>query len=355
MKNVLVAPLDWGLGHATRCIPIIRKLLEREVSVIIAGSGRSYELLKKEFPDLTFVNLPGYNITYPRTGFIAGMMLSQMPKLFYRVLFEHIRLKKIVRRYGIKAVISDNRFGLWHSGIATVYMTHQILIRMPGWTRHLEPVLSAVHKGVIKKYDECWIPDSDGEPNLSGDLAHKYSSPGNSYFIGPLSRFQLLKIEKRWDLIAIISGPEPQRTIFENLVLKQAGQLEIQTLVVRGVPDDGEKAAQEGNVTIVPYMTAEELNRAIAQSDVVLMRSGYSGIMDIARLGKKAILVPTPGQTEQMYLAQKFHRNKVYLYQYQGKLDIKSALKEIKDYSGLDEQLLSDNLLDERIEKLLKS
>ena len=193
MKNILVAPLDWGLGHATRCIPIIRKLLNRDANVIIAGSGRSFELLKKEFPNLTFVLLPGYNITYPRTGFIAGMMLGQMPKLLLRVFLEHQRLKAIVQNYDVHAVISDNRFGLWHRTVPTVYMTHQVLIRMPGMLRHLEPVISAIHRFVMRKYSECWIPDNEGELNLSGDLAHKCKPPENSHYIGPLSRFQTIK------------------------------------------------------------------------------------------------------------------------------------------------------------------
>jgi len=353
VKNILVAPLDWGLGHATRCIPIIRKLLNRDANVIIAGSGRSFELLKKEFPNLTFVLLPGYNITYPRTGFIAGMMLGQMPKLLLRVFLEHQRLKAIVQNYDVHAVISDNRFGLWHRTVPTVYMTHQVLIRMPGMLRHLEPVISAIHRFVMRKYSECWIPDNEGELNLSGDLAHKCKPPENSHYIGPLSRFQTIKKEKKWDVIAIVSGPEPQRTIFENLVLKQAAQLQVKTLVISGVTEDNGDKNQNGNLTVVPYMTAEELNEAIAQSDIVLMRSGYSGIMDIAKLGKKAILVPTPGQTEQMYLAQRFHRKKIFLYQYQGKLDLKSALREIENYSGVNEQHFSGDLLEERIDKLL--
>ncbi|MDP8229203.1 MAG: glycosyltransferase [Candidatus Electryoneaceae bacterium] len=352
IKTVLVAPLDWGLGHATRCVPIIRALRQRDLNVVIASEGRSLKLLKREFPALTALELPVYGIRYPKKGSMAGVMLRQLPKILWTVVQEHRALAAIIHRYDIDAVISDNRFGLWTKTVPCVYITHQIMIMVPNWLKMIEPILHLLHRWVINRYDECWIPDYEDEPNISGDLSHKYPLPGNACYIGPLSRFKRIDdAEKKWDLLAILSGPEPQRTVFERELLSQVERLPgqpVKTLIVQGITEKRETQQLSDGITVVSSMTADELNREMASAEVVLMRAGYCGLMDLAVMGKKAILVPTPGQTEHEYLARYFHRQKIFYSESPDRFDLERALSRVKDYSGI--LMATNDLLESRLD-----
>ena len=191
-KRVLVAPLNWGLGHATRCVPIINALLDAKKEVIIASDGFPLEFLKKEFPTLQTIEFKGINIKYNKSNSQVWAMLWQMPKIIFAIIKEHYELKKIIQKFDIQAVISDNRFGLWNKKIKTVYITHQISVKISNRFEFLNKIIYIVHCQIIKRYSECWIPDFEGEENLSGDLSHKYPLPKNAKFIGILSRFSNL-------------------------------------------------------------------------------------------------------------------------------------------------------------------
>ena len=211
--KILVAPLDWGLGHATRCIPIIKYLLEKKCEVVIGADGRPLQLLQKEFSALEFVVMPGYNISYPKDGSMVLKMAIQIPKILTGIKHEHELLKKIIKEKKIDAVISDNRFGLWSGEVPCVFITHQLMVKSPFG----EKIIHQLNKNYISKYSECWVPDHSGENNLSGDLSHKFSLPKNVKFIGALSRFtNEFILQKKYDLLIILSGPESQRTVFEK-------------------------------------------------------------------------------------------------------------------------------------------
>ena len=365
-KRALVAPLDWGLGHSARCIPIIERLQRKGVEVVIGGEGRSLQLLRREFPDLAAVELPGYGIRYSHKGYIAGMMLMQLPRIIGAIIREHRHLRHIIRHHRINAVISDNRFGLWTREVPCVYITHQIAIRAPGSLMGVEPILRRLHREVMMRYDECWIPDGIGEINLSGDLGHKYPPPPNGYFVGPLSRFTQTgdrsdlvtcgtnSDDQRYDLIAVLSGPEPQRTLFERMVIPQVQALGLRALIVQGIPESDHRSSLTERITLIASMNGEELQRAIQSSKVVLMRSGYSSIMDIAALGKKAIIVPTPGQTEQEYLGEYFHARKIYCRQHQHTFDLQGALKQMEQFPGITLPAEQGWALGERIDGLVE-
>ncbi|NQU06349.1 MAG: glycosyltransferase, partial [Calditrichaeota bacterium] len=188
-KNILVCPLDWGIGHATRSTPIIRVLVEAEMNVIIAADGRPYALLEKEFPNLEMIRLPGYKVSYPQDAGMTAAMIRQIPQMMRGIVNEHNLLKSIINKRNIDLVISDGRFGLWSRQIPCVYLTHQLIVKFPKSLKSFEHVFYKWHCHVIKRYTECWIPDLSGEPNLSGDLSHKYTTPSNCYYIGTLSRF----------------------------------------------------------------------------------------------------------------------------------------------------------------------
>jgi uncharacterized protein (TIGR00661 family) len=333
--KILVAPLDWGLGHATRCIPIIKYLLEKKCKVIIGADGRPLQLLQKEFPALEFVTMPGYNMVYPRNGSMALKIATQIPKILTGIKREHELLKRIIKEKKIDAVISDSRFGLWSKELPCVFITHQLMVKSPIG----EKIIHRLNKNYISKYSECWIPDYAGENNLSGDLSHKFPLPENAKFIGALSRFINGFIEpKKYDLLVILSGPEPQRTVFEKKILLQVKEVEKKILIVQGITEKNEKRKISENVEMISHLISEELQKQILSSEIILSRPGYSTVMDLAVLGKKAIFVPTPGQTEQEYLASYFSEKKIAYSVSQNKFDLKIALEESGKYKGFTEK-----------------
>ena len=335
-KRILICPLDWGLGHATRCIPIIRLLLKKNAEVLIAADTGPLALLKQEFPQLTFIQLKGYNIQYPKSGSMKMKMLLSIPKIVNGIKEEHAQLDKIIDEYKIDIVISDNRYGCWNKKVKSIFITHQLMIKAPIGE-------SLLHKRVLKyvdNYDECWVPDVAESNNLSGDLAHKYPLPKNTFFVGVLSRLdssasvgmtnKVGKTNKQdfsaslemTNVMAIISGPEPQRSIFEELVIEQLKQTDLKALVVCGKASE-EKTETIKNIKIVSHLKSNEMLTAIQNTDIILSRSGYSTVMDLASLGKKAIFIPTPGQTEQEYLAERFMENGIAYSQTQSSFDLK--------------------------------
>ena len=341
--KILIAPLDWGLGHATRCIPIIRYLLEKKCEVIVGADGRPLQLLQKEpaCRQAGFLQLPGYNISYPKNGSMVLKIASQIPQILSGIKREHELLKKIITEKKIDAVISDNRFGLWSREVPCVFMTHQLMVKSPFG----EKFIHHLNKKYISKYSVCWVPDVS-EQGLSGDLSHKFPLPKNTRYIGVLSRFAsspsiLLKENGvRNKALFILSGPEPQRTIFEKKILEQLvspltsilkGK---RVLIVQGITEKKERRKISETVEMVSYLTSDELQKEILSSEIILSRSGYSTVMDLAVLGRKTLFVPAPGQTAQEYLAGYFSEKKIAYSVSQKKFDLQTALKESERYSG---------------------
>lgn len=310
ISRILICPLDWGIGHASRCIPIIKALQNEGAEVIIAADGRPLALLQKEFPQLETIIFKGYNPHYPNFGSVAWKMFLNMFPILIGIWKEHLRLKKIIRDYNITAVISDNRFGLWTRKVPCVYITHQLMIKAPWHLKPTEPFLHLLHRFIIYQYDRCWVPDLIGEENLSGNLSHLYPIPAHAEFIGPLSRFSIKKSIPQQEnfILAIVSGPETQRTIFEELLIKQLTTCNQSAVLISGKTED-ETIEQQNNVTIYSHLETEKLETLIQKAAFVISRSGYSTIMDLSILKKKAVFIPTPGQTEQEYLAE-FHSKK---------------------------------------------
>lgn len=352
--KILIAPLDWGLGHATRCIPIIRYLLEKGCEVIIGADGRPLQLLRNEFPGLDFVVMPGYNIAYPKSGSMAWKIAVQIPKILSGIKREHELLKKIIKKKNIDAVISDSRFGLWSREVPCVFITHQLMVKSPFG----EKWIHQLNKKYISKFTECWVPDVPPPPKsspfkgglvgrLSGDLAHKFALPENATFIGVLSRFfakdQNGKAVR--DLLVVLSGPEPQRTVLEEKIIEQLASVVVakkNILIVQGITEKKERKKISANVEMVSYLTSAELENEIGSSEIILSRPGYSTVMDLAVMGKNAIFIPTPGQTEQEYLAQHLSENKIAYSVSQNMFELEIALKESKKYSGFTKKYSGD-------------
>jgi len=336
--RILVCPLDWGLGHATRCIPIIRYLIEKKVEVIIGASGVSMTLLKEQFPGLEFITLPGYNVRYSSVLPIGLKVLMQFPRLISAVRKEHKILEQVINDKKIDAVISDNRYGVWSDKIPSVIITHQLNIMAP-FGKNLLNNMALEH---IKKFNECWIPDYEGEENLSGNLSHPLPKEINAKYIGILSRFEPIKntiYKTEYQLLVILSGPEPQRSKLEKIILQQLQDLPlVKTLIIEGLPGEDSKKSGLQNVEIIPHLNDTEFCDKIYKSDIILSRSGYSTIMDLYALGwKKVIFIPTPGQTEQEYLGELFKKKKRAVVLLQKGFLLKDALKKTDNLAFTDD------------------
>ncbi|PKP45512.1 MAG: glycosyltransferase [Bacteroidetes bacterium HGW-Bacteroidetes-12] len=354
-KKIVVCPLDWGLGHAARCVPIINALIDLEHEVIIAADKAPLSFLKTTFPQLKFVQLPGYIIRYTTNGRMSLKMLQQLPGLLRSIKKEHQLLQNIINEYKIDLVISDNRYGCWSEKVPSIFITHQLFIQAP----YGKKWLNKINHHFIQKFNECWVPDGEGKNNLSGNLSHtKKLNATPTFFIGPLSRFSGKDsfLELKYDAFIIISGPEPQRTVFESLVAKQAKKTALKLVVVRGLPSENKipEYLQLKNLEVHNHLATELFLGKLSQSNLVISRAGYSTIMDLAVLGKKAVLVPTPGQTEQEYLAKYHVEKQHYFTQTQQEFDLEEAIKKASNFKGilLKNQFDLSGFLSERIASL---
>ncbi len=352
----MVCPMDWGLGHATRVVPIIELLLAKKIKVILGADNKPLEFLRARFPQCDWVRIPGYQPFYQKKGLLALKITSDLPKMYTESRKAHDLLEKLIDELGVDSVISDNRYELWSDKVPTVFMTHQLRIMTQGVLAATQTAIQKVLYGFIEKHDEIWVPDFAGEPNLSGELSHVKKFPGKEvFFIGPLSRFQKLKniqlATKQYDLLCIMSGPEPQRSLFEEMLVKQALETSYKTLVLSGKPGENSRL-QKNNVEIRSHASDEEMAALIKSAKYVISRSGYTTVMDLATLGKKAVFIPTPQQPEQEYLAKLYKSKGLYFMQPQSKFRLESALMQADKFTGLK---IDNNykLLNQRIDNLL--
>lgn len=301
--------MDWGLGHASRSVPVIKKLIQKN-KVIIASSGNALRFLKNYFPSLTIIEKPGYHIRYSITLPVAFSILSNVPSIVSSIRKENSWLKKQVEILKPNVIISDNCYGFYHQEIKSIIITHQLMLKMPAGFSFAESTVHYWIKKRLNKFDECWVPDYAGSENLSGDLSHKYPVDDRVIFIGPLSRFDSpLKLkEKNIDITYLISGPEPHRTFFQQQCIDDAKKNNWKAIVVSGLPGKHE-IIHDNLITIFPHLNDELLLDVLCRSKKVICLSGYSSIMDFHALQIKATMHPTPGQTEQEYLA-KYHSGK---------------------------------------------
>ena len=323
-----MAPLNWGLGHASRCVPLVHRFLEEGHEVILGGDGESLTLLRKHFPKLRYVYLAPLNLRYSKSHNQVWAMLRAIPRLIVWSIKDHALLKAVLREEHIDQIVSDNRFGLYtpytiHHTPETVYMTHQLHIMLPKGWRWLEPLAARLHARIYTRYNKVWVPDfEDPEKSLAGELSHPTQlsnikhQTSNIEYIGPLSRFSLTAEGGHYDTVVVLSGLEPQRTLLEKEIIERfttnpltpSSSHPQSVLLVQGLMNRPNTRIKRGKITIVPHMDDAELCAALMGAKHIIARSGYSTIMDLHALGilEKAELIPTPGQPEQEYLAARF-------------------------------------------------
>lgn len=333
-RRALVAAMDWGLGHATRCIPVIHTLLELDCRVVVAGSGPSSELLKEEFPSLPYIELPPYDPQYPHSSALVWKLARQLPRFLRTVSRERRVTEEVVKAHNIEIIVSDNRYGCRSARAKSVFMGHQINLRLPSGARWAEPVVNLLHERFLRKFDACWVPDWKGEESLAGELSQ--SGTLNIEYLGPISRFRRLREgHKAYDITFLLSGPEPQRTVFEELVFALAGGQNLKICIVRGVLDGRVYPSLPG-AKVIDRAGTSVIREIMAQSALVVARAGYSTIMDLAHTGGKAVFIPTPGQPEQEYLAKWLEQKGIAGYLKQDALDLGAILETSLLYKGFE-------------------
>lgn len=312
-QRIMVCPLNWGLGHATRCVPVIREIERQGKTAVIAAYGESRQWLQQEFPHHEIIDFPGVEVTYSKGESQVGAMLKALPSILRDIRSEHRLLPELIRTYHIDAIVSDNRFGLFTDAVPCIYMTHQLMIKMPKGMTWLEPLGHWLHHRFIRRYDACWVPDHADGPTLSGALSHRFQPSEKTVFIGPLSRFHEMESTEvtgaendvaGFEAAAILSGPEPQRTLLEEALTHYFQKSKTKALIVCGKPKDEPLWERTEYVTKVSHLESQQIKRLILTTPNLYCRSGYTTLMDLDVLLRTATLIPTPGQTEQEYLAE---------------------------------------------------
>ncbi|HHH50357.1 MAG TPA: glycosyltransferase, partial [Saprospiraceae bacterium] len=264
----MLAVLNWGLGHAARCIPIVKELQLQGAEIILASDGNAMSLLEIEFPELTCLRLPAYNIKYDSTNMMFTIA-KQIPKIISAIQKENLAVQKIVAQYKIDIIISDNRYGCYHQKTKNIFITHQINLLIP--FTPFEKIARWINKKRINQFDECWIPDFEGEDNIAGLLSHQHSLE-NTKYIGNLSRMQKLEVEKKYDVIVVLSGPEPQRSFLEKIIIDQAKKIPQKFLIIQGKVRKDNPKKIHSNIELIPFLSSKFLNKAICESSVMISR-----------------------------------------------------------------------------------
>jgi hypothetical protein len=381
--TVLVCPLNWGMGHAARCIPVIWMFQRKGLNVIVAGDEPVLAYLKDEFgATVKYLHLAGFRVRYPSRGSFALKILTQLPGFIYNIWKEHILLNRLIKETGARLLVSDNRYGLFTNKAKTIFLTHQIYVKAPRCLRWTKPVLDHCNHWMIKRFDTCWVPDTDDSENLSGDLSQSIKLSGVKY-IGVLSRFYSIDAAEEQNpltagfpddfILVLLSGPEPQRSILEKKLMQQLRTSGDAVVFVRGLirnssGDDSNLIAHDDHIAHDYHcknnesfdervhqidfsnLPSKKLAYLIRKSRLVICRSGYSTIMDLAVFGKKALLIPTPGQTEQEYLAKRMHAMGWALSVDQQYINIQKHIVEAEKYKGIPRKPERSDLLKEAID-----
>jgi len=297
-KRIIIAPLNWGLGHATRCIPIINQLIDHDKEVILASDGIALDLLRREFPQLQWTSLPSYNVSY-RSDNLTQIIVSNSLRVTKAIYAEYFTCRSLVRKYQPDFIISDSRFGFRSTKVPSVILTHQ-LNPLAG-NNPVGYLVKKMNNYYLNRFDECWIPD-ESNSLLSGSLSHNPKINNQSY-IGILSRLTSKTVTSDYDLGLILSGPEPARSKLEKELITILGNQDLKVVLIRGAKVKTTVPAPQ-SWTVYDLATSELISDVIHRSKTIVSRSGYTSIMDYYKLNKGAILIPTPGQSEQEYLAK---------------------------------------------------
>jgi UDP:flavonoid glycosyltransferase YjiC (YdhE family) len=339
MGHILVSPLNWGLGHATRDIPVIRSLLAHGHEVTIAACGSALEVLRQEFPACTFREFPDYSVPFSANRFFLAHFVAAFPSLFRGINDEHRNLAALLAEDEFDLIISDNRFGIYADDVPSLFITHQLRYHLPAVARPLELAGVQLNRFLHANYDRIIVPDNPPGPcSLAGKLsrAETGTSRNRAYYAGILTSTRKREVVADLDYLILISGPEPQRSELEKILLPASGDLPGSVAVLLGSPERrSDDTMITGSCTVIPYASTEEKEILMNRAKCVICRSGYTTMMELAELGKRrALLIPTPGQTEQEYLAGYYEKAGWFHARAQHRLDLAVDLRLTEQFHG---------------------
>lgn len=335
--KVFYAVLNMGLGHATRSLPLIKEFINRKWQILIGSNGRSLEFLKKELPSVNFVETPDYGISYSQGNFLLLKLTLQIPKLLKKIKEEKEVCNQIVKDYVPDLIVSDHCYGMYHSQIPSYFISHQIYFALPDSLQLFSPIASKFNLSFHQQCSKVIIPDLvEGDQGLlSGKLSRLPERKEKYIFSGILSSINKTSADNKFDFLFSISGPEPQRTIFEKIILKQIEKIPGKKIVVLGKSEENKPIIERDDLKVYTHLPRVEMEKLFNQADFIITRPGYSTVMELVELGKKALFIPTPGQTEQEYLARRMKEKGWFYFVDQNKIDLLENIKLAKSYSGL--------------------
>jgi hypothetical protein len=335
-KQILIAPLDWGLGHTARCIPIIRYIRSLGHNPIVACNASQRSFIEETFGFIDIIYLDGYNITYSKWNKWGQIgLLSQLRGIYNTISREHKWLMQLSDNMQLDGVISDNRYGLHHPAIPSVIMTHQLLVQS-GAGAFTDRLIQKLHYKYLGHFHATWVVDIPGVPNLAGKLSHPAILPKQTKYTGPLSRFEnaanIGDVPISGHLLILLSGPEPQRSILSKLLWKQALHYNGKVIFIEGSDSAVSPSTIPSHIAYYKRLTDETLAPLLQDAGMIICRSGYSTLMDLAALRKKAMLIPTPGQTEQEYLGKYLQEQGMFYCCKQQGFDLNRSLKDASQF-----------------------
>jgi predicted glycosyltransferase len=354
--RILISPLDWGLGHTSRCVPIIAQLQQKGASIVIAGNKSQIAFLQSENIVAEYVQLDGYNVQYATTklGLIVKIA-AQIPKIIRAIKAEHSWLQQFIDEHKIDAVISDNRYGLYSTKIPCVFITHQLNIQAPFFGNWI----NAINHKYIQKFTACWVPDAPKENSVASALsAVPLQLMNRVQTIGLLSRFQRQAkniVPKPNSILCILSGVEPQKSMLKTLIEKEFLQLPTNQFTLTIVGNNLPLATNNQSIKYYTTLAKDKLQEQIFAHQYIVSRSGYSTIMDLAALQRQAILIPTPGQTEQEYLATYLAEKKLHYSTQQQQFNLQKCLTDFDQIQFVQAPINEKHLLEKAINLLLNS
>lgn len=335
--KVIYGICSWGLGHATRSLPVIRKLIKENNEVTIISNGRSLELLKNEIgEDIEYFDIPDYPMLLSKNSrqFMAKSVVY-WPSFIARMESGLQKLKKILENRKCNRIISDARYDIYSRKIPSFFISHQIRIMNPLRIKMFERGSEIFNLFFFKRFCGVIVPDYMDD-NLSGDLSHNLRriDENKLYYTGALSDFKRLKTKKDIDYLISISGPEPQRTMLEEKLIPQINDLKGKIVVTLGKTENKDKFINK-NIETYSFLTKEKREEYLNRAKLVVSRSGYSTILDLAVIGIKALMIPTPGQIEQEYLGQYHNKKGTFYSVFQNNINLITDVEIAKKSSGI--------------------
>ncbi|MEK6968538.1 MAG: glycosyltransferase [Nanoarchaeota archaeon] len=324
---------NYGLGHATRMLPVIMKLIEQGEKVTIVAKGNSLLMLKNELGDASNYELMQYEVPlkFSDKGFSMFETLKAGPSFISLISSQKKWLENFSAKEKIDRVIADGEIGYHLKNKKSFFVNNQLRL-LPGsllgdGTELLTDVFS-------KGFEKVIVPD-DENGTLGGLLTSKtrFYDKKRLAYVGILSSIRKKNVVRNVDYFISISGPGISKEVFTRQVMEQLHLLKGKVVVALGRPDLKE-IASKGNAKIYPYLNRKQQESFLNKAKLVISRSGYTTMMELAEIDKKAFFIPTLNHPEQEYLA-KFQKNSGrFHYSKQDSFNFKEDIDEAKQYPG---------------------